>query len=60
MVNKNDTLKVEGLKLVGQLCLPGEGDQTPFPPVCVCHGIPSKSSDFGDRDYPLLVERVCR
>ncbi len=59
MVSKNVTLKVEGLKLVGQLYSPGEGDQTSYPTVCVCHGIPSKSPGPGDRGYPLLAERLC-
>ncbi len=59
MVRKKVTLKVEGLKLVGQLYLPGEGDRTPYSTVCVCHGIPAKSPDPSDRGYPLLAERIC-
>jgi len=59
MVSKNVTLKVEGLKLIGQLYLPDEGDHTPYPTVCVCHGIPNKSPDPSDRGYPLLAEKIC-
>jgi len=60
MLNKIVTLEVEDLNIVGQLYLPGEGDQTPYPTVCVCHGIPAKSPDPSDRGYPLLAERICR
>ena len=53
-------LEVDGLKIVGQLYLPGEGDQTPYPAVCVCHGIPSGNPpDPGDGGYPLLAEKIC-
>ncbi len=53
-------LKAEGLKIIGQLYLPGEGNRTPYPTVCVCHGIPAKSPTPSDRGYPLLAERICR
>ncbi len=59
MARKNVTLKIEGLKLVGQLYLPDEGDRTSYPTVCVCHGIPAKSPDPSDRGYPLLAKRIC-
>jgi len=54
------TLEVDGLKISGRLYLPGEGNQTPYPAVCVCHGIPAQKPDPGDRGYPLLAERICR
>ncbi len=59
MISKIVTLEVEGLKIVGQLYLPGGDDQTPYPTVCVCHGIPSGNPSPGDRGYPLLAERIC-
>jgi dipeptidyl aminopeptidase/acylaminoacyl peptidase len=59
MVSKAVVLPVEGMKLAGQFYLPGEGDQTPYPTVCVCHGIPARVPDPGDRGYPLLAERIC-
>jgi len=36
------------------------GKQTAYPAVCVCHGIPAKSPDPGDKGYPLLAKRICR
>jgi len=60
MVRKTVALKVEGLTISGQLYLPGKGDRTPYPALCVCHGIPAKNSDPCDRGYPLLAERICR
>ena len=61
MISKIVTLEVEGLKLVGQLYLPGKGDQAPYPTICVCHGIPSGNPPApGDRGYPLLAERICQ
>jgi len=57
-VKKIVTLKVDGLEIGGQLYLPG--GQTPYPTVCVCHGIPDRSPDPNDRGYPLLAEKICR
>jgi alpha/beta superfamily hydrolase len=58
MIRKSVTLALEGLNIVGELYLPGEGKGL-FPTVCLCHGIPAKSSDPNHRDYPLLAERIC-
>jgi fermentation-respiration switch protein FrsA (DUF1100 family) len=52
MVSKVIALQVDGIKL--------EGDQTLYPIVCVCHGIPARIPDPSDRGYPLLAERICR
>jgi len=64
MINRIVALEVEGLKISGQLYLPGGGGQAPYPTVCVCHGIPHGSSatnsDVSDRGYPLLAEMICR
>ena len=60
MVTRDVVLEVDGLKLGGQLYLPAEGDQAPYPTVCVCHGIPSGNPpDPTDGGYPLLAERIC-
>lgn len=53
-------LEVEGIKVAGQLYLPGKGGQAPYPAVCVCHGIPAHIPVPNDRGYPLLAERICR
>ncbi len=58
MIRKIVVLKVEGLRIAGQLYLPG--GKSPYPTVCVCHGIPAKSPTPGDKGYPLLAERICR
>ena len=60
MVTRTGTLEVVGLKIAGQLYLPGEANQPPCPTVCICHGIPAWTPDPGNRGYPLLAERVCR
>ena len=57
---KKVVLEVDGLNIIGQLHLPGEGDQTPYPTVCVCHGIPAERRHPVDRGYRLLAERICR
>ncbi len=59
MVRKTVALEVDGLKILGQLYLPDKGDQTPYPTVCICHGIPTDSPDPNDKGYPLLAERIC-
>ncbi|MFC2072925.1 alpha/beta hydrolase [Chloroflexota bacterium] len=60
MTTRTVILEVEGLKLAGRLYLPAEGDQTPCPTVCICHGIPSGAPpDPSDGGYPLLAERIC-
>jgi len=60
MVSRAINLPVEDIKLAGQFYLPGEDDQTPYPTICVCHGIPARIPDPSDRGYPLLAERICR
>lgn len=52
------TLEVDGLDIVGRLYLPA--GKTPYPVVCVCHGIPSGIPAPGDRGYPLLAEQICQ
>ena len=59
MIDQPITLEVEGLKLVGQLYLPGKGDCIPYPAVCICHGIPAECFNPKDKGYPLLAERIC-
>ncbi len=60
MITKTVTLEVDGLKIAGQLYLPGEGGQPPCPAVCLCHGIPSGNPpDPADGGYPLLAEKIC-
>ena len=61
MVTRNVVLQVDSLKINGQLYLPGRADQTRYPTVCICHGIPAGGPpDPGDGGYPLLAERICR
>ncbi len=59
MFSRVVTLEVEGLKISGQLYLPGRGNHITYPTVCVCHGIPAAPRDPRDRGYPLLAERIC-
>jgi dipeptidyl aminopeptidase/acylaminoacyl peptidase len=58
MVRKSIVLEVDGLKISGQLYLP-KGDQAPYPTLCICHGIPSKSPDPSDKGYAPLAKRIC-
>ncbi|HCP60702.1 MAG TPA: hypothetical protein DIT43_04025 [Dehalococcoidia bacterium] len=59
MLNKAVTLEVDGLRIVGQLFLPGGGGGL-LPSVCVCHGIPSGNPpDPDDGGYPSLAEKLC-
>lgn len=60
MITRKVALEVDGLNIVGQLCLPAEFDRILCPAVCVCHGIPAHAPDPGDRGYPLLAEIICR
>ncbi len=60
MINKDVSLQVEKINIEGRLYLPGRGERTPYPAVCVCHGIPSGNPpDPSDGGYPLLAERIC-
>jgi uncharacterized protein len=53
------TLKIDGLKVVGQLHLP-ENSNPPFPAVILCHGIPTNGPpDPTDGGYPLLAKQIC-
>jgi fermentation-respiration switch protein FrsA (DUF1100 family) len=52
-------VEVDGIAIVGQLHLPD--NKTPYPVVCVCHGIASGNPpEPGDGGYPLLAEKICR
>jgi fermentation-respiration switch protein FrsA (DUF1100 family) len=57
MLTKTVALEVDGLSIAGQLYLPD--DQIPYSAVCLCHGIPARVPEPGDRGYPLLAERIC-
>lgn len=58
MVGKVVNLEVDGIRIAGQLYLPG--GLAPYPAVIICHGIPARIQDPADSGYPLLAERVCR
>jgi len=58
MIRKSVNLESEGINIVGQLYLPGEGKGL-FPTVCICHGIPAKSPDPNNRGYAPLAEKIC-
>ncbi|MFC2010680.1 alpha/beta hydrolase [Chloroflexota bacterium] len=61
MIMKPVILEVEGLKIVGRLYLPARSNQTPYPTVCVCHGIPyGNPAKPGDGGYPRLAEKICQ
>ncbi len=49
-------LKVDGLDIAGRLYIPD--GKAPYPAVCICHGIPTRLPDPGDRGYPLLAEKI--
>ncbi len=57
MIKKIITLEADGLNIVGQLYLPSS--KSPYPTVCICHGIPARIPDPSDRGYPLLAEKIC-
>jgi fermentation-respiration switch protein FrsA (DUF1100 family) len=62
VLNREITFEVDGLRIVGQLYLPG-GQALP-PAVCICHGIPSDApaanTKIKDRGYAGLAESICR
>jgi dipeptidyl aminopeptidase/acylaminoacyl peptidase len=58
MILKDAHFKVDGLDIYGQYYLPG--NDTKYPAVCICHGIPARRPDSGERGYSELAERVCR
>jgi dipeptidyl aminopeptidase/acylaminoacyl peptidase len=63
MMERDVTLRVDNLKLVGRLYLPEGGWPRPYPTVCVCHGIPlseEAKTGVGERGYPALAERICQ
>ena len=58
MIKKDVVLMVDGIDIAGRLYIPG--NDIPYPTVCICHGIPSGTTDPGDGGYPVLAERICR
>ncbi len=60
MINREVVVRVDNIDITGRLYLPGN-KRTPYPTVCICHGIPSGNSpDPGDGGYPLLAEKICK
>ena len=62
MGSKEITFGVDGLRVVGQLYLPGRSASPPV--VCICHGIPADApaanTRIKDRGYAGLAENICR
>ena len=58
MRKKGVIVAVDGLKLAGELYIPGE--KPPYPAVCLCHGVPSGITEPGDGGYPALAERISK
>ena len=59
MLQETVVLEVEDIIISGRLYLPG--NKSPYPAVCVCHGIPSGNpADPGDKGYPSLAEKICQ
>jgi len=57
MYTREITLEVDGLNIAGRLYLPA--GKMPYPTVCVCHGIPARIPEPGERGYALLAEQIC-
>ena len=51
---KDAVINVEGIALSGQLHLPA--GRSPYPTVCVCHGIPDRISIPNNKGYSSLAE----
>ena len=64
MITRVVAFAADEIKISGQLYLPDEGGESPYPAVCICHGIPHGAPDAnpdpGDGGYPALAERICR
>lgn len=59
MIKKNMSLRVEDVAINGHIFFPD--DETTYPIICVCHGIPAGNPpDPNDGGYPLLAERICK
>ena len=58
MIKKDVVLIIDGIDIAGQLYVPG--NDIPYPTVCICHGIPSGTTDPGDGGYPVLAGRICQ
>ena len=57
MEGKSICLKVDGLKLAGELYIPSRNK--PYPALCICHGIPAAPYNPEDRGYASLAQRFC-
>jgi fermentation-respiration switch protein FrsA (DUF1100 family) len=57
MIIKDVLFKVDWLNISGRYYLPDDG--TKYPAVCICHGIPARRPEPGERGYADLAERVC-
>lgn len=60
MIEKDIALESDGLKLTGQVYIPGSRSTKTAPALCLCHGIPRGGPlDPSDGGYPALAGRFC-
>jgi uncharacterized protein len=57
MILRDVLFKVDGLNITGRYYIPDNG--TKFPALCICHGIPARRPEPGEKGYADLAERVC-
>lgn len=57
MDSREISLKVDGLKLGGEIFIP-PGNK-PCPALCICHGIPATPYNPDDKGYATLAQRFC-
>ncbi len=59
MQHRNVSFTVDGLRLVGEIYFPANGNGKKLPALCLCHGIPATVPVQGDQGYPLLAKSFC-
>jgi uncharacterized protein len=58
MITKKFDLMSDNLKLAAELFIPDTGN-SPYPALCLCHGIPAAPHNPDDRGWAVLAERFC-
>jgi uncharacterized protein len=58
MIVNQVTIVSDGLKLAGEIYIPGAGASS-YPAVCLCHGIPGSVYNPADRGWQTLAEKFC-
>ena len=59
MIRESVSVLADGIRIAGEVYIPGTSTEETYPGICLCHGVPARVKDPQDRGYQLLAENFC-